>query len=82
MPLSRQRVEELAKFHFSQGHDFFSVLLEAAVPAASALTEFPTGVRLISPEEQAHCVIVAAAKSLPEVTNAEREQWKRTLPFG
>ena len=38
VPVSRQRVEELATFYFGQGHDFFGTLLEVAMSNPRSLS--------------------------------------------
>jgi len=83
VPLCRKRVEDLGSHYFSSGHSFFRSLLEVAV-VKEELSDRPAGLKLISPEEQAHAVVFACAKRLREAdcNEEERKQWRLTLRLG
>lgn len=83
VPLCRKRVEDLASHYFSSGHSFFRSVLEVAV-VKEELSDRPAGLKLISPEEQAHSIVFACAKRLKEsdCKEDERKQWRLTLQLG
>ena len=81
VPLSRQRLQELGDWYFRDGHSFFTAMILAATPSAESMTEMPK-LRCVSPEEQLHAVVYAAAKHLPDCDDEMKLQWKRTLPPG
>ena len=81
--LCRKRVEDLGSYYFSSGHSFFRSVLEVAV-VKEELSDRPAGLKLISPEEQAHSIVFACAKRLREAdcNDEERKQWRLTLHLG
>ena len=83
VPLCRMRVEDLGSHYFSSGHTFFRSVLEVAV-VKEELSGRPAGLKLISPEEQAHAIVFACAKRLKEAdcNEDERKQWRLTLSLG
>ena len=81
VPLSRRRLEELGDWYFRDGHTFLSTMIMAAIPSPENMVAVPH-LRCISPEEQLHAVIYAAAKHLPECDDRLKGQWKRTLSRG
>ena len=83
VPLCRKRVEDLGSHYFGSGHSFFRSVLEVAV-VKEELSDRPAGLKLISPEEQAHAIVFACAKRLREAdcNEEERKQWRLTLRLG
>ena len=83
VPLCRKRVEDLGSHYFGSGHSFFRSVLEVAV-VKEELSDRPAGLKLISPEEQAHAIVFSCAKRLREAdcNEEERKQWRLTLRLG
>lgn len=80
VPLSVERTSDLANFLFQGKVDHCRVLFDVAV-AEKERTDVPGGLKLISPEEVAHAVVMACASRLrsKDCRAEEKEQWRCTL---
>ena len=80
VPLSRERVADLAQFLFRGQWDYCRVLLDLAVTPEEC-SEIPGGLKMISPEEYAHAVVYSCAVRLRshDCTAEEKEKWRTTL---
>lgn len=80
VPLSVDRTADLANFMFQGKVDHCRVLFDVAV-AEKECTDVPGGLKLISPEEVAHAVVMACASRLrsKDCKAEEKEQWRSIL---
>ena len=80
VPLERKRVEEQADFYFQQGPQFLSKLFSVAVFDTDNLLAVPSSMRMLSPPEYIHSVLMGAAASLADDSSeANKQAWKNVF---